>query len=99
MQPQRRNKRRASFAALAIRRGVAGVGLACALALAGCTTEKPVEPPLLPGAGLRSYRQLVVDLRTVIAVTRQSAENVETATPEAAPAAWARFDTALQRLE
>jgi hypothetical protein len=99
MQAQKRDKGRSSFAATAIRRGVAGVGLACALVLAGCQGEKPVEPPLMPGAGLRSYRQLVIDLRMVIAVTRQSAENVGAASAEEAPAAWARFDAALQRLE
>jgi hypothetical protein len=80
-------------------RDLAVVVLAVMLVLAtGCATSESGSRQR-PGAGLAEYRQLVVDLRKAVMVSRQSAETLTT-TPESKSAvAHARFDEAAQRLE
>jgi hypothetical protein len=69
------------------------------LLAAGCATPGTGSSTARPGDGLREYQRLVLDLRKDATLTRQAVEVLGASTLKNFPAAYARFDKSLQRLE
>ena len=72
---------------------------AIALLAAGCAAPDSKLQTARPGAGLKEYQQVLLDLRKVVTASRQSVEQLSAATPNHIRSAGARFDESLHRLE